>query len=868
MRVPSATQGCIEGPVAPVPRFALCSLHRGLGLARLYRGTSVGIPPTRSAAPSRNVEFVLPGSLRGPRCGYSVALDLLLLLIASAPAFVPLAAPGYLQGPDAVDPPWRALLLREAVQDGVFFPRWAPDAFYRFGYPVFNFYSPLSLYPVLLFSLVPGTDLVDATKVAFGANLLLAGVGSYLLARGVVRHRVPSLLAGVLYMYAPFTLGEVYLRSSLAGSAGLALLPFALAAFVRLCRKPSLPLGAAGALLVALVILTHNITGVVALGMIAALIAGHFWTNRDRGALVLSGLALALGVGAASFYWIPATAEVGLTHTESLFTGIRDFRRHFVDPLGDVDGTLYEHAYDTSYRLTSWGPIDLHPAYPYGPPPYKLSLFQGLLFLLSGLALLVGRKRPFPVGLLFLLAAGLFFLHTSWSRSVWEVIPPFIQFPWRLTGPLALCLAVVSSWALLPLCRRARALPLFLVGAAAALSSLWMLPTGLAPFEGGTEITRESLTQYEYREPNRFGTHPAAQFLPLSVQWDVVAMGQKDLIRRYNQSFPPDRWVAETALVPYESRARIVAVRKGQRWMQALVEAGDRAKIAFHTVYFAGWTAYVDGQETPIEPTSWVKYEEGRRAALGIAEVTVPEGSHLVTLVFEDTPVRRWSGLLGVAGVVGIGVVLVAGSWRRPGARTRKAIPAALILSVVAGGALGYLAYGGLSARPAPAWEMNRILLDLVNEAKRGELRIDVPEGARPEDYVHLKSYTIQEDTRPVLYMHPPASASIRVWLPRGARLEFAMAMDPEVWDKGGDGVEFRVEVREGGFESAVFSAYVDPKSDGSQRRWIESSVDLGPFGGREVELVLRTLPGDSGDFDWAGWATPRIAPPHHESMR
>jgi hypothetical protein len=36
--------------------------------------------------------------------------------------------------------------------------------------------------------------------------------------------------------------------------------------------------------------------------------------------------------------------------------------------------------------------------------------------------------------------------------------------------------------------------------------------------------------------------------------------------------------------------------------------------------------------------------------------------------------------------------------------------------------------------------------------------------------------------------------------------------------------------------------------------------VDLSGYARRDIELVLRTLPGASGDHDWAGWASPKVS--------
>jgi hypothetical protein len=158
-------------------------------------------------------------------------------------------------------------------------------------------------------------------------------------------------------------------------------------------------------------------------------------------------------------------------------------------------------------------------------------------------------------------------------------------------------------------------------------------------------------------------------------------------------------------------------------------------------------------------------------------------------------------------------------------------------------------------------WVENRVVVDMVSEAKGRvpQLEIEVPAGGKPDDYVHPREFNIGGDVREVVYMHPPAGVARRMWLPGPAVLEFGVGIDSEVWARSGDGVEFAVEVREGGEVTRLFSAYLDPKASPADRRWVEGQVDLGAYARREVELVLRTLPGDSGEHDWAGWANPKV---------
>ncbi len=126
-----------------------------------------------------------------------------------------------------------------------------------------------------------------------------------------------------------------------------------------------------------------------------------------------------------------------------------------------------------------------------------------------------------------------------------------------------------------------------------------------------------------------------------------------------------------------------------------------------------------------------------------------------------------------------------------------------------------------------------------------------------------LDVFSIDGEDEAVLFQHPISSLSYTFTPDEESRfLLFRLGMDPQVWrpDRG-DGVHFTVSVQENGTKEALFSRWVDPKNDPEDRRWIDGAVDLSPYLGRTVTLVLSTGPGDSGVWDWAGWGGLRLAP-------
>jgi hypothetical protein len=112
-----------------------------------------------------------------------------------------------------------------------------------------------------------------------------------------------------------------------------------------------------------------------------------------------------------------------------------------------------------------------------------------------------------------------------------------------------------------------------------------------------------------------------------------------------------------------------------------------------------------------------------------------------------------------------------------------------------------------------------------------------------------------------VILTHPPASVSFELILPdEHTELRTRIALDPQSWPWGGDGVTFIVAVQEnGGPAVELYRKYV--ANDESGHDWLPVQVSLADYAGKEITLTLATENGPVGDGtgDWAGWETPRL---------
>jgi hypothetical protein len=113
----------------------------------------------------------------------------------------------------------------------------------------------------------------------------------------------------------------------------------------------------------------------------------------------------------------------------------------------------------------------------------------------------------------------------------------------------------------------------------------------------------------------------------------------------------------------------------------------------------------------------------------------------------------------------------------------------------------------------------------------------------------------------------PPGAGTRIVWkvrVPDDGWLSVSLGLQPETWEKDGDGVLFMVGVSDGKAWDPLFTQHVNPFGNKPDRRWIPVFVDLSTYGGEEVDVVFNTYaspPGKPTDErnDLALWGAPEI---------
>jgi hypothetical protein len=578
--------------------------------------------------------------------GSGLLLVALLVLLAAWPF---LTRPGLPRDTDAELHVFRAAEVAACWQAGVLYPRWAPDFYYGYGYPIFNYYAPLTYHLSALLALLPGMDIVAGVKGVFVLGLFLGGVGAWLLARDLFGAEA-GVLAAALFLFSPYVMFiNPHGRGDLAEHFAVNLLPLALF-FLRRQVEWGGRLSLAGSVLtIAALVLSHNLLGVVG---VVLLLAAFVWqvTVEGRGDGVgRGGLAFGLAAALSAFFWLPLLLELGAVQLTVVGAGHFDFRNHFV-PLAELLAPP---------RIVDLGAV---------APRYRLNLgpAQWLLALTGGGALLRRFPRWRALSFFALVAVGTVFAITDTSRPLWEAIPwmAYLQFPWRLLGPAALLLAVTGAGGLSALTAE-RARPVLLAGTLAVTLLLALPLTFVHPWAAEFGDTSPAgIVAFEL-EGKVVGTTSTGDFLPRTVE--IFLRPQESLVASYRTGLVDK---VNRATLPDGTTVRVV--EHGPTHDRFQVSGGRNFILRLYTLVFPGWRAYVDGVEVPIE----------RGRPEGFITLRVPAGEHQVLVRFEDTPPRRAGWWIAAGGLVvlALGLVLL---------RPASPVPSSPLLSPAAARWLG-----------------------------------------------------------------------------------------------------------------------------------------------------------------------------------
>ena len=599
----------------------------------------------RRRLPMAELSSVRADSGRRLQSWFRSRFDPGLLLVFLLPSFVAmvLLQPGIPRTADGYLHLLRVVEIDQAWRDGIFYPRWAPDMAFGYGYPIFNYFAPMLYHLTELVHLL-GLGFEGAFKIVLIGSFVLGGWGMYGLVRDILGPRA-GILAAAAYVYAPFMMREVFVRGGYAQILAMCIMPAALWSFRRLLVRDQPIYLLTTAVLSGAVVFGHNIGGMLFFPFLTFFGVWIIVSLRRWGKIKWMLAALVASLTLVSFFLVPSLAENSLVKLNRVMEDYFDFSGHFLT-LGEI---LAPSVVPDS---ASFNPVWL----------LNLGTAQVALGVLGLVGIVVGpltteqKKQAafFPVMVLVSVCMTL-----PISTPLWEHLPflPFAQFPWRflsiaMLGAAVLTGASVLLWSRLPWGKLKLAL-LGLLLTATVMCSFIHLYSQWPPVPR-EQLSPKDVVAHELRT-GIVGTTSDSECLPVTVAEDPTG---SPLVPQYLSSSP----ISKLDAASLAETASAELIRHTVVSDEYRISAPEPLTVRFNTFHFPGWQAYVDSQPVPIE----VSYPEG------LITFAVPAGEHRVMVRLGDTPIRTLASLVSWATALTLIAVTILQVLRR---RTQGWVP-------------------------------------------------------------------------------------------------------------------------------------------------------------------------------------------------
>lgn len=511
-----------------------------------------------------------------------------LILILSIPAIWALLVPGFYGASDDLHIAWLFEFHKDILM-GKIPPRFVSDLSFGFGYPLFNFVFPLPFYISETFHLI-GFNLVDSIKLLFLLSIPLSGIFMYFLLREFCSEAL-SLTGAILYIYTPYRSVDIYVRGAIGEVLSFVFLPLIVLSVIKLKKDQSFKWVGLGAIVLASLVLSHNITAYMLFPFVALLFFLQvFLSGNKKGFILRSILMFFLSLLISLFFWLPAIMESSLMKYDTVF----NFADHFPTLLQLI----------TPY----WG---------YGasvPGPYDgISFFLGvvnILLLLVGLISTIFFWKKFSnesrvilgwsLGSIFICV----FLMNYRSIFIWNNIPllPYFQFPWRFL--------ILTTFLI----------PILIISIEKIKINAWLIAVILITLNMVT-------TALDFRPQDFLGREDSyylKRYIPTPLAGKEYLQIQEEYLRlpKWTQKRPDRNY----PLVSADNGTIEKITKLNDLDTTFSMDVLNKSKVDYNKYFFPGWEVKVDGRKVNIYPGT----------PFGQINFEVPAGSHKVDVQFKE----------------------------------------------------------------------------------------------------------------------------------------------------------------------------------------------------------------------------------------
>lgn len=527
-------------------------------------------------------------------------LPLIIVLLVVFLCGFNLFRPGFFSMHDDVQV-MRLYQMEKCLKDGQVPCRWVPDMGAGFGHPLYNFHPVFAYYLGMFFRLL-GFSFLATVKILFFLTFLVSGISMYFLAQEFFGP-LGGMIAGSLFVLAPYHSVEVYVRGAMTESWGVAFFPLIFWAIYKFVQTNRFSFFLASLFSLAGLFLSHNIMTLIFTPI--AFVWGVYWLIQKKEDQKIAPLIVIFltAFGLSAFFLLPAFLEKSLVKIETLTSDYYNFRHHFV--------ALRQLFLDRNwgYGPSRPGPED-DLSLQLGWPHWWLAIIAGFVFIVN----LFKREKEklYPVlPFLILFPLSVFMTHAK-SVSFWEAIPvlSFVQFPWRFLT-LAMFASSFLAASLLPQKRK-------------LLFSL-----GLVLFT--------LLLNFNYFRPEKYFPQMTDEKKLSNEEWRIQSMATlMDYMPKSAAQFPQELAPDNPWLV--EGEAKLTEFKKRSNfWRFTFESVGEQGATVEVPIFdFPQWEVLID--QTPVDHQV--------NPETGVIQIQIPPGKHTVVGWLENTPLRKAANAL------------------------------------------------------------------------------------------------------------------------------------------------------------------------------------------------------------------------------
>ncbi len=523
-----------------------------------------------------------------------------IAVIISIPLLLPFFQEGYFTTHDGEWAVVRAADMYREIKDMQIPPRYSGVLNHGYGYPLFNFAYPFPYYLTTVLHVIH-FGFINSIKILFIASMVFSAYFIFCASKALWKSTYAGFISMFLFVFLPYRFVDLYVRGSLGESVAFILFPLIAWGMVKQYEKPfsKIPL-LISAFSYGALVLTHNIMFLYFSMAMVITIAALFVSGKNKSAVSLI-LTMVFGIILSCYFWLPALIEKNNVLFAKIPIAVRD--NFFVSI--------------QQFILPSWG---------YGSPSqkdgftYQLGITQLIAYIVGIITLIIifvkNKKKKttvsFRLSLFFsiLILIFIFFLFPP-SNFLWKIIPIMkdITFPWTMLGIIGFLVSLGAGYlGTIPKLR-------YLVMGISLAGVFFVLPY--------TKPISFTTRDDSYYSTNDATTTASFEFMPL---W----------VKQFPTNWPKEK----VFLINGNGNiSHVVFNSKNISFQSSMNHPGT---VRFNTIYYPGWTIWVNGKSVPIS------YNNSQ----GLMEIPLGSGSSTIQAKFTETPLRMTADVVTLLGIL------------------------------------------------------------------------------------------------------------------------------------------------------------------------------------------------------------------------